>query len=100
VKLFGRFLLIAGLALPTASTLFAQHFVSSGSYPATDLEAVMDIPTMAGAAMVGVMGLSDLVTAIFACTIRRSIRPSAWVMHTATRISSKAPLWTMRTPWH
>lgn len=34
MKLFGRFLLIAGLALPTASTLFAQHFVSSGSYSA------------------------------------------------------------------
>jgi hypothetical protein len=32
VKLFGRFLLIAGLALPTASALLAQRFVSSGSY--------------------------------------------------------------------
>jgi len=32
VKLFGRFLLIAGLALSTASTLRAQRFVSVGSY--------------------------------------------------------------------
>jgi hypothetical protein len=34
VKLFGRFLLIAGFALFTASTLLAQHFVSVGSYAA------------------------------------------------------------------